>query len=53
MLPTSEKVQYSVGRVEHTRIQPQRQATKQPISMYITSVLYFMVTPVLWETGLS
>lgn len=46
MLPTSEKVQYSVGRVEHTRIQPHRQETKQPISMYITTVLYFMVSSV-------
>lgn len=43
MLPTSENVQYSVGRVEHTRIQPHRQDTKQPISMYITTVRYFIV----------
>lgn len=41
---TSEKVQYSVGRVEHTRIQPNRQDTKQPISMYITTILCFMVS---------
>ena len=42
MLATSEKVQYSVGIVEQTRIHPQTQITKHPISMYMITVLYFM-----------
>ena len=43
MLPTSEKVQYSVGSVEQIRIQPHRQDTKQPISRYITTARSGMV----------
>lgn len=46
--PTVENVQYSVGKVEHTRVQPDRQETKQPISMYITTVLYFMIKILSW-----